>query len=94
MKNFDPALRDYVEQRLAEASHDVFQISRADDLNELQFRPVRAPDSPSLVKSGGYSLMAAGTPISFHFPAMIERALVGPYGHQVNMPHDNWNVCN
>jgi len=92
MTIFDPLLRQYVEQRLSEVSEQVFQISRAEDLAGLQFRPTHALDSPSLVKSGGYSLTGADTPVSFRFPAIIERAIVGPYGHQFNMPRDSWNV--
>lgn len=92
MTTFDPTLRQYVEQRLSEVSDQVFQISRAEDLTVLQFRPTHALDSPNLVKSGGYSLTGTDTPISFRFPAIIERAMVGPYGHQFNMPHDSWNV--
>lgn len=92
MTTFDPTLRQYVEQRLSEVSDQVFQISRAEDLTVLQFRPTHTLDSPNLVKSGGYSLTGTDTPISFRFPAIIERAMVGPYGHQFNMPHDSWNV--
>jgi hypothetical protein len=92
MTVFDPSLRQYVEQRLSEVSDDVFQISRAEDVAGLQFQPIYAMDSPNLVKSGGYSLTGADAPISFRFPAVIERAMVGPYGHQVNMPRDSWNV--
>lgn len=92
MTVFNPLLRQYVEQCLSEVSEQVFQISGAENLAGLQFRPMYALDAPKLVKSGGYSRTGADTPISFRFPAIIERAMVGPYGHQFNMPRDSWNI--
>jgi len=93
MASFDPNLRDYVTSCLAETSNDLAQISTDPDIDNLQFRPVYInPESKKLIKSGGYSVVGASTPISLRFPAIIERELVGPYGQQVSLPDDSWNV--
>lgn len=92
MAVFDVELHHYIEEHLTEESNDIFQISRKEDLSVVTFRPINASDSSNLVKSGSYSLKGADAPLSFRFPAIIERAFVGPYGHQVNTPRDNWHV--
>lgn len=93
MASFDPNLRDYVTSRLAETSNDLAQISMVPEVDNLQFRPIYInPESKKLIKSGGYSLVGALSPISLRFPAIIERELVGPYGQQASSPDDSWNV--